>query len=71
MQELVGCWLKQPLWQGGFFEMGLQGDRQRPHKREILLIELEKSLASNISPRTWGDHSLQHGSVRQVLKGGR
>lgn len=51
--------------------MGLQGDRQRPHKREILLIELEKSLASNISPRTWGDHSLQHGSVRQVLKGGR
>jgi len=63
-QGVIDTAPKEPLWEGGFFEMGLQGDRQHLHKRENLLMELEKSLALNISPRMWGDHSPQPGSGR-------
>lgn len=66
--ELVNTAPEGPLWQGGFFEMGLQGDRQSLHKREILLIELEKSLASNISLRTWRDHSLAGAEGRKMRR---
>lgn len=42
---------------GGKFLWSRTSGREHIHKREILLMELKKPLASIISPRTWGDYS--------------
>lgn len=75
-QSVVNTAPEKPLWEGDFFEMRLKGDRQHLHEREILLMELEKYLASTVpsmglSGRCSGEEGEEKRKVEEKGEGRR